>query len=613
MQRENDAAFSAMAEGAMITDADGNILWANDAFCRISGFNREDIANRNLGLFRSGVHDSEFYQAIKKQLAETGHWRGEIWNRKKTGEVIPEEMSVQALRDATGRIRRYISIFSDISERKKTEKELTKYREHLEDLVRQRTEELTVARNQAEAANRSKSTFLANMNHELRTPLNAVIGFSQLMEKDVSLSPKQQFNAEIIGASGRHLLTLINDILELSKIESGKMEMRPEPVTLIDLLEQVVAMLRLRAEQAGISLRLETVAVPPVVDLDAAMLRQVLLNLLSNAIKFTPGGKIAVQVRGYDASEDGDIHLAFSVSDNGIGISAEDQERIFSPFEQAGPSHQGGTGLGLTISRQYVHMMGGELRVASKPGEGATFYFDIVVQVNQAFSPHQDAPAVSGLPLEEQGRHILVVDDIPEARLLVRSLLEPMGFRISEAASIAAAEAVIATEMPDLLLIDWFLPDGNGIAFLQGIRANRDIAQPKLVMFTANALEENRQRALAAGADDFLSKPFQKDELCRIIEQQLDIHFIRTPVARVSSALHPEKAAEVAAALEKLPPAVRDNIIQAAISLSPTQIGNAFKEVAAMDRPLADYLNDICAGRQYRMLWQLLGILEKGE
>src|SRR6185369_16860248 len=242
-----------------------------------------------------------------------------------------------ALRGPDGRIRRFISILSDISERKRNERELQEYREKLEELVRQRTEELTVARDEAEAANRSKSAFLANMSHELRTPLNAVIGFSQLMDKDPDLAPKQRRNAEIINSSGNHLLTLINDVLELSKIESGKIEVSAEEVDPAELLEQVVGMMRLRAEQAGIALNLVMEDLPGSVVLDPVMLRQVLLNLLSNAVKFTPAGSVSLLVSGVDAGHDL-VRLAFRVTDTGIGIGAEDLARIFQPFEQAGGS-----------------------------------------------------------------------------------------------------------------------------------------------------------------------------------------------------------------------------------------------------------------------------------
>ncbi|MDR3087976.1 MAG: PAS domain S-box protein, partial [Azoarcus sp.] len=394
-RRENAMAFAAMAEGAAITDPDGTILWVNDAFCHITGYGHDEVIGANPRILKSGRHDAAFYERLWAQLRREGHWRGEIWNKRKTGEIYPEEISIQAACLADGSVRRYISIFSDISLRKKDEEELAAYREHLEELVRQRTEELTDARDQAEAANRSKSVFLANMSHELRTPLNAVIGFSRLMEKDAALPPENRRTLAIINHSGQHLLTLINDVLELSKIESGKMTMRPEEVDLAELLEQVTEMMRLRAEEQGLRLRLVTESLPALVLLDPGMLRQVLLNLLSNAVKFTERGEIVVHVRAVPVSNVSH-RLRFSVRDTGIGIGPDEQQRIFSSFEQVGAAHRGGTGLGLTISRSYVRMMGGELAVDSRLGEGAEFHFTMTVPVVRGAHP---APKNGNAPL----------------------------------------------------------------------------------------------------------------------------------------------------------------------------------------------------------------------
>ena len=609
---ENEMAFGAMAEGAVITDADGTILWVNDAFCRISGYARADVIKQNPRLLKSGRHDAAFYKTLWEQLHSVGHWRGELWNKRKTGEIFPEEISIQALKGPDGKIRRFISIFSDITDRKRNEKELQDYREHLEDLVRQRTEELTEARDEAEAANRSKSTFLANMSHELRTPLNAVIGFSQLMEKDPALAQKQRRNVEIINHSGNHLLTLINDVLELSKIESGKMEMHVEEVAAAKLLEQVAGMMRLRAEQTGLALTLEMADLPPAVLLDPVMLRQVLLNLLSNAIKFTPAGNITLKVCGTDAGN-GEVDLAFSVADTGIGIRPEDRLRIFAPFEQASAyQQQGGTGLGLSISRQYVRMMGGELAVESEPGKGAVFSFVIRVLASKSFTPEKYPGRVTGINPAEHDHRILVVDDIPEARLLVRSLVEPLGFKVSEAANAAEALAAIVSEQPHLVFMDWFLPDGNGLDCIGQIRSRTNIRQPCIVMLTANALSESRQAALAAGADDFLSKPYEEDDLYASLEKHLPIHFTRAPMQAEQPSATPEHGL-TSADLTDLPAAIHAGLAAAALSLNAEQIAEAIVTVATMNPALALRLGELSNTRQYHALWQLLGILDNEE
>lgn len=606
-RRENETAFSAMAEGAAITDAQGSILWVNDAFCSIYGYRRDEVIGQNPRILKSGRHDDVFYQDFWRQLKTAGHWRGELWNRRKTGEVFPEEISVQALRGPDGRITRYISIFSDITERKRNEEELQKYREHLEELVRQRTEELTVARDEAEAANRSKSIFLANMSHELRTPLNAVIGFSQLMDRDPGLSPVQRRNLEIINSSGNHLLTLINDVLELSKIESGKAGLVNDEVAIGDLLRQVVAMMRVRAEQAGLTLRLDTVDLPPVVLLDAVKLRQVLLNLLSNAIKFTPAGEVVVRAVGA-ALVDGRVRLDFAVKDTGIGIAAEDRDRIFLPFEQAGMRHHhAGTGLGLTISRQYIQMMGGDLMVDSVPGQGSTFRFAVQVPLGHAPPRRNDRGGVLGIAPADRGRRILVVDDVAEARLLVRSLLEPLGFVVAEAESGEEVEAVVDSFRPDLVFLDWRLPLVDGLEVTRRIRARAEVAQPRIVILTANVLDGSRQEALAAGADDFMGKPFEDDELYGQIERQLGIRFVREEVARGSGEPLPEVTT---AELSTLTSAVRDNLVRAALALDPAQVAVAMAGVEREDPALAARVRPLAEAMDYHRLWQVLGIAD---
>ena len=600
MRRENEAAFAAMAEGAVITDADGDILWVNDAFCRISGYERNEVIGRNPRLLKSGVHDKDFYTRLWQQLKTAGHWRGEIWNRRKSGEVFPEEISMQALRGPDGRIRRYISIFSDITQRKKSEDELAAYREQLEELVRQRTEELTVARDAAEAANRSKSLFLANMSHELRTPLNAVIGFSKLMAGDPSLSPARQDNLQIISHSGEHLLTLINDVLELSKIESGKMEMRPEEVDLPELLGQVVDMMSLRADEGGLDLRLETVHLPTLVLLDPGMLRQVLLNLLSNAVKFTPAGEVVVRVSAQpiDAAT---VRLEFSVRDSGIGIGLEDQARIFSSFEQVGPAHHGGTGLGLTISRRYVQLMGGELAVRSAPGEGADFHFAMPVPVIAVPDGVGKIRPVQLAPLQS-ARQVLLVDDSRDGRLLLRSMLEPLGFVIREAGSLGAARAALVAAPVDVVVLDWYLPDGEGIALLGEIKGAG--GGPAVIMLTANALAETRNAALVAGADGFLSKPLADGDLYHLLARLLDLPL-------VEQSRRPAVFGEIrlsTAARDELTPAERLALEQAAIALSPPEIDRAIGQIGQRLPELAATLSTLARARQYQALWDWLEI-----
>ncbi|MDO8033998.1 ATP-binding protein [Janthinobacterium sp. SUN128] len=287
-------------------------------------------------------------------------------------------------RDGQGQPMRLVGSNYDITAHREAELELLRHRHHLEELVAERTSALSVAVSQAQAANRAKSTFLANMSHELRTPLNSVIGFSRLMAASPNMQDDEKRNLAIIHRSGNHLLTLINEILELSKGEAGRLHAQTAVAALAPLLQEVMDMLGMRAEQQGLALRLDCADLPAAVVLDATRLRQVLLNLMSNAVKFAGGGEVTLRVRA--ARRDGDQWmLSFAVSDTGIGIAPEDQQRIFEPFVQAdsaGPKD--GTGLGLAISREFVQLMKGELTVESMPGQGATFRFSIPAQAAEA-------------------------------------------------------------------------------------------------------------------------------------------------------------------------------------------------------------------------------------
>lgn len=599
MRRENEAAFAAMAEGAAITSADGDILWVNEAFCRISGYTRDEVIGHNPRLLKSGVHEPDFYTRMWQQLRTEGHWRGEIWNRRKNGEVFPEDLSIQGLRGSDGRIRRYISIFSDITQRRKNEDELAAYREQLEELVRRRTGELTEARDAAEAANRSKSIFLANMSHELRTPLNAVIGFSRLMAADPALTPARQSNLRIISHSGEHLLTLINDVLELSKIESGKMEMRPEEVDLPELLGQVVEMMSLRADEGGLDLCLETAGLPTLVQLDPGMLRQVLLNLLSNALKFTPAGRVVVRVVGQQVDGES-VRLEFSVCDSGIGISVEDQARIFSSFEQVGSAHQGGTGLGLTISRRYVQLLGGELTVRSAPGEGAEFIFTIPAPVVIDSDDAGKARPVRLAQLSTPCR-VLLVDDSNDSRRLLAALLEPLGFLIAEAGDLASARVELRTHAADVVILDWCLPDGEGLALLREIKA---AGGPVVIMLTAHALAETRAAALAAGADGFLSKPLAEDDLYGLLARRLNLALVELP--RRQPVFDETGLSSADATL--LTADERRMLEQAAIALNPAEIERAIARIADRLPVLAAGLNAVARTSDYQALWDWLGI-----
>ena len=306
------------------------------------------------------------------------------------GRPLWVELSAHVVPAAAGKSLRIEGMVSDISLRRLAEQELLHHRNHLEELVAERTQALSLAMQQARAANQSKSRFLTTMSHEFRTPLNAILGFSQILQMDNSLNQAQRNKVDLVRDSGEHLLSLITDVLDMASIEAGKLRLHPTAVELRDLVELTCEGVRLRAEQKQLSFNLILdPALPLRVEVDGKRLRQVLLNLLANAVKFTDAGSLslAVQLLGLDAAQEAGqnstARLQFEVSDSGIGISSQQLERLFLPFEQVGDDSRclGGTGLGLSISQQLVHSMGGEIRVRSEPGMGSSFTFALTLSV----------------------------------------------------------------------------------------------------------------------------------------------------------------------------------------------------------------------------------------
>ena len=455
-------------------------------------------------------------------------------------------------RDADGRPVRMIGTNYDITEHKEAQQELLRHRHHLEELVDERTKALSVAVTQAEAANRAKSVFLANMSHELRTPLHSVIGFSRLMADSPHMHAEEKRNLAIIHRSGNHLLTLINDILELSKIEAGRLSAQTEVVGLQDLLQEVLDMVSMRAAQSGVTLRLDCAGLPPTARVDATKLRQVLLNLMSNGVKFGLRGSVTLQVRGA-ARGGGGWDLACAVVDQGIGIALADQARIFEPFIQAdGDGAKEGTGLGLTISREFVRLMGGALTLESAPGQGSTFRFSIPVRAAGAV-PAAPGAQVAALAPEQHGRRILVVDDNADGRELLFNLLAPLGFTVELASDGGAALEAIEAWQPELVFMDWRMPGLDGLQVTRMVRARPELAQPRILMLTASAFEDEKQAALAAGADEFLRKPVEQEQLYLALERQLRLDFVRS----AAPAAPPQRGALDGADLARLAPDVR--------------------------------------------------------
>jgi PAS domain S-box-containing protein len=394
----------------------------------------------------------------------------------------------------------------------------------------------------AEKASQAKSEFLSNMSHELRTPLNGILGYAQILKRERELKPDQRTGLTIIEQSGNHLLDLINDILDLSKIEAHKMELCPTEFNLADFLEGVAGMMRIQAEAKDIACAYTVTGdLPRRIRADAKRLRQVLVNLLGNAVKFTQRGSVELHVKRVDAESD-PVTLRFEVKDTGEGIPASQIERIFLPFEQAGDRRRRaeGTGLGLAISQRFVQAMGSELHVTSTVGEGSTFWFDVALPAD----PDPQAaptPARRREVVRYQGRpyRVLVVDDKAYNRSVLANLLQPVGFEVTEAENGQAALHEAEAHPPDLIFMDLVMPVMTGIEATQALRAHPTLADVPIVAVTASVLDFDQDHSHVMGCDGFLAKPVKAHELFDVLEELLELTWVYEEVEADDEELPP--------------------------------------------------------------------------
>jgi signal transduction histidine kinase/DNA-binding response OmpR family regulator len=408
--------------------------------------------------------------------------------------------------------------------------------EELEHRVAERTIELKEAKEVADTANKAKSEFLANMSHELRTPLNGILGYAQILQQSKTIAEQDKQKINVINQCGGHLLTLINDVLDLSKIEAQKMDLNCTEFHFPSFIQGVAEMCRIKAEQKGIDFIYQCDGALPIgIQTDEKRLRQVLINLLSNAIKFTEKGKVTFLIKTekiknvVDPEGKSLYELRFQVEDTGLGISSEHLETIFLPFEQVGSikKQSEGTGLGLAISQKIVNMMGSTLNVQSQLGEGSIFWFDVELTEAKQWADKSKLSS-KGVILGFKGetRKILVVDDRWENRSVLLNLLEPLGFEISEAKNGRDALTQIEKKQPHLVITDIAMPVMDGYEMLKQLRQSKQFQELPVIVSSASVFETDRQKSLAVGANDFLPKPVQADSLLESLEKLLELEWL---------------------------------------------------------------------------------------
>jgi signal transduction histidine kinase/DNA-binding NarL/FixJ family response regulator len=496
-------------------------------------------------------------------------------------------------------------------------RELGDHRRHLETEVDARTSDLLLARDEAEkararaeVANQAKSTFLANMSHELRTPLNAILGFSEMLARDPDVTTGQRERLNTINRSGEHLLSMINDVLDLSKIESGRIELELASFDLPAMLQDIARLFEGRAESAGLRFDLEIdPALSHFIKSDVSKLRQILTNLLGNAVKFTQEGGFSLRARTIpEVSDSSIVSLQLEVKDSGPGIPERELQHIFEPFIQIGhsPSKAKGTGLGLAITKSFVELMGGEIGVQSGLGQGSLFYVKLPVALAEgaeAAGIEGSKPAVLGLAPGEPEWRILVVEDDAENRLLLRSILEQAGFEVQEAENGKEAISQFTQWQPHFIWMDMRMPVMDGYDATIQIRGLPGGDAVKIVALTASAFKEQRHKILEAGCDEVLHKPYQTHQIFDCMGELLGMNYIFEEMGGIVKEPPGKLSREQ---VSSLPVALQQELYAGVKRLDEHRVLEVVRQVAEIDPDVAATLQRLAENFDWEQLLELL-------
>ena len=561
--------------------------------CRIFGFDAEQHPSFGDLLARIHPADRDRVRAVVRQ-ADTTVASDEFDCRVLQSDDAERHVAGRVARAPTSRGERLLGTFLDITDRKHIEAELRR------------------AKEAAESASRAKSAFLANMSHELRSPLNAILGFAQLLDGNDNLTAEQQEHLHIIQRNGEHLLGLINDILDLSKIEAGHASYNEVAFDLPQLLAELREMFYLRARRRDLQLDMSLAPdLPRYVRSDRVKLRQILINLLSNAVKFTPSGGVLLTANRTSPAVSN--RLQFDVLDTGVGIAAEELDKLFDPFMQttSGVRSQQGTGLGLAISQRYARLLGGEIRVRSQVGSGSTFSLELPVTLAEAIGSGPetgDRRPVSLAPNQPCYR-ILVVDDVADNRKLLVQVLVSLGFAVREARDGREAIECWASWHPHLICMDLLMPDIDGYEAARQIRAREQGPPIPILALTACAFDEQKAEAIVSGCSDVISKPLQISVVLEAIAQHLSVRFCYENESAGLAGSEGDRMADredLDASIAAMPVEWRQNLAEAALTLDDRAIQNLLKSVppdgSALVARLSEYARNFAYDRIYELV-----------